>query len=710
MRPTRPRGSRTRAGLWFICVALVLLVFGVTALDIAAQREATINDQRRGLEQLGRVLAEDMSRYTHVVDVVLRDVQAHITELNVATPYQFHNELSGLSTYTFLGAQAHELPAASALSLADSSGQIVNLSRRWPTPAFNVSDRDYFRYLSTHDDPTPYLTEVRRGRVSGTPMIFLVRRIDGPRGQFLGIVIGLLDVAYLTDRYQAILSRAGESITLLQKDGAILARYPGLDSVIGQHMPAESPWYSVIAAGGGSYVSPGYLAHRNSIVAVTPVSEYGLVVDVVVTTKVALAAWHRQAIITAVAAAAIAMGLVVLFAVIARQFRRLQRAAEDLRASERRTRDYARTASEWFWEQDAALRFIWISQESPIQDPFDQSYIGQTRWELNGSVPTEPHWAAHRADLEARRPFRDFVYQRVGNDGRLHHVSISGTPVLDDEGDFLGYRGTGRDITAMVAAAAELRRARDLAEAGSRVKSEFLASMTHELRTPLNAIIGFAELIRDQPFGPVGGQYVDYAKEIHASGHHLLAVINDVLDMSKIEAGRYDLNDVALDLGDKVANCFAVLGPRAEEGEVRLLRTATLDGAVVRADLRAVRQVLLNVLSNAVKFTPAGGSVTVSAEIAGTGDLALMVTDTGIGIDKAAMRHLFEPFQQADSSITRRFGGTGLGLSISRRLMALHGGTLELDSAPGKGTTVRIVFPRARVGTVPSAGAARAAR
>lgn len=684
-------------------------MIGVAVLDIRVQRQAAINDQRRALEQLGRVLAEDMSRYAGVVDVILHNVQAHIADMNITIPDQFHDRLSDASTYAFLRAQANELPAWSALSLVDSNGHIVNLSRAWPTPEVNVSDRDYFRYLSTHDDTTSYLTEIPRGRVSDMPMIFIVRRIDGPHGAFLGLVTGLLDVRYLTDRYQAVLSRAGESITLLKQNGEILARYPGLESAIGQSMPANSPWFAAVAAGGGTYLSPGYVVPHPVIVAAQPVPDYGMVVDVVVTTDVALAAWRHQAIVIAVAVAAVAIVTIVLFAVIARQFRSLQRAADDLRASERRTRDYARTASEWFWEQDADLRFTWISQESPIQDPFDASYIGQTRWELIGAVPTEPHWAAHRADLDARRPFRDFVYQRIGNDGHLHHVAISGTPVFDESGTFRGYRGTGRDITAVVEAAAELRRARDLAEAGSRVKSEFLASITHELRTPLNAIIGFSELIRDQPFGPVGAQYAEYAREIHASGHQLLTMINDVLDMSKIEAGRYELNDDAIDLSDKVADCCAALAPQADQGQVRLRQEPTLDGIMVRADRRALRQVLLNVLSNAVKFTPAGGNVTVSAETTGGGDLVLVVTDTGIGIDKSALRHLFEPFRQVDGSITRRFGGTGLGLSLSRRLMALHGGALELESAPGKGTTVRIVFPRERVMVMPSIGAVRAA-
>jgi signal transduction histidine kinase len=388
----------------------------------------------------------------------------------------------------------------------------------------------------------------------------------------------------------------------------------------------------------------------------------------------------------------------------------LQRAAEALRMSERKTRDYAETASEWFWEQDADLRFTWISQESPIVRPGDPSYIGQTRWERALADVDEAAWAGHKADLDARRPFRNFVYTHIGKDDRLHHVSISGTPVFDDAGGFTGYRGTGRDITATVEAADELRRARDQAETASRVKSEFLASMTHELRTPLNAIIGFSELIRDQPFGQVGAQYVDYARDIHASGHNLLAMINDVLDMSKIEAGRFDINEDAIDLGQKVRTCFAMLLPRAEEAQLRLLHDASLDGVTVYADRQAVRQVLLNVLSNAVKFTPPGGTVSVAAEIAQCGDLVLRVVDTGIGIDPAAQRRLFEPFQQADSSISRRFGGTGLGLSISRRLMVMHGGTLELDSAPGKGTTARICFPSTRVLGLPKPSVAPVAR
>jgi signal transduction histidine kinase len=313
-----------------------------------------------------------------------------------------------------------------------------------------------------------------------------------------------------------------------------------------------------------------------------------------------------------------------------------------------------------------------------------------------GAGPTSAFWAAHIADLNARRPFRNLRFQRSDGTDGMRHVCINGNPVFDTAGAFIGYRGTGRDVSAEVDAARELQLAKERAEAASRTKSEFLANMSHELRTPLNAIIGFSELIHDQPFGKIGMNYVAYATDINAAGHHLLDVINDVLDLSKIEAGRYELAEDMLDLALVVRACVSMLMPRAAEGAVRIDNASAGVHVALHGDRRAIKQIVLNLLSNAVKFTPRGGVVSLDIERTDDG-VALVVADNGIGIEADALRSLCEPFRQADASIGRKFGGSGLGLAISRRLLCLHGGTLSIESTPGLGTTVRATFPAERI-------------
>jgi len=261
-----------------------------------------------------------------------------------------------------------------------------------------------------------------------------------------------------------------------------------------------------------------------------------------------------------------------------------------------------------------------------------------------------------------------------------------------------------RDITERVETAERLAAAKELAEAANQAKSAFLATMSHELRTPLNAIIGFSDIMLHELFGPMGSpRYLEYARHVQSSGRHLLDLINDVLDMSKLEAGRFTLDEAWVDVADTLESCRALAAVPADHGGVSLTVVCPADLPMLFADERALRQVLLNLLSNAVKFTPRGGRVEARAEIRedgllGPGGFLISVRDTGIGIAPEALARIAEPFQQADASIARRFGGTGLGLSISRDLIGLHGGNLCIDSEPGRGTTVTILFPTARIG------------
>jgi Amt family ammonium transporter len=255
------------------------------------------------------------------------------------------------------------------------------------------------------------------------------------------------------------------------------------------------------------------------------------------------------------------------------------------------------------------------------------------------------------------------------------------------------------EMTAREQTAEELRTARDHAELANAAKSEFLANMSHELRTPLNAIIGFSEIINQETFGPVNNpQYKEYVGDIHDSGTHLLSIINDILDLSKIEADSYELHEDRLSLDDVMMACSRMIRTRAESGRLKLSVEIEPDLPLLLADERALKQMVINLVSNAVKFTPEGGSVSLRARMEPDGRLALEVADTGIGIDRKDIAKAFEPFSQlsADATVFKA-DGTGLGLPLTAALARSHQATLVVDSAPGKGTAITIRFPNARV-------------
>jgi signal transduction histidine kinase len=260
-------------------------------------------------------------------------------------------------------------------------------------------------------------------------------------------------------------------------------------------------------------------------------------------------------------------------------------------------------------------------------------------------------------------------------------------------------RATDAAHAGMQAMTADLEQARRLAEDASRTKSNFLATMSHELRTPLNAILGFTDIMRQGLFGAIGNpRYADYLDGIQKSGQHLLALINDVLDMSRIEAGRLELNEREINVALAVDQALALVGVTADGKGVTLESRLPAILPKLLADERIFRQILLNLLSNAIKFTPEGGSVEVTAAVLSDHQLAIRVRDTGIGMSDHQLKQAFEPFSHGGDSLrARETGGSGLGLPITRRLIELHGGEIRLASRKSAGTTATLIFPAARV-------------
>ena len=285
------------------------------------------------------------------------------------------------------------------------------------------------------------------------------------------------------------------------------------------------------------------------------------------------------------------------------------------------------------------------------------------------------------------------TYRARHGDGHFVWIEATSRAIYDEFGKLQNIIGVSRDITERKRREFETAAARDRAEAANLAKSTFLANMSHELRTPLNAIIGFADVMQQKMFGPLGVvRYEEYVRLIHDSGQLLLDLISDILDMAKIEAGKLELNVEEVDLGAVIQDSMRLLRERAQQQGVAL--TAELPAAAIslEADRRAIRQILLNLLSNAVKFTLPGGTVTVRA-LSDRGSVTLQVLDDGVGIPAGDLPRLGQPFEQASTDPTLSKGGTGLGLALVYALAKKHGGKVRIDSEEGVGTTVSVELP-----------------
>ncbi|WES30065.1 PAS domain S-box protein [Varunaivibrio sulfuroxidans] len=371
-----------------------------------------------------------------------------------------------------------------------------------------------------------------------------------------------------------------------------------------------------------------------------------------------------------------------------------------LKMAENRVRDFAFISSDLFWETGPDHRYTYVSNELiDVTDFSPNNLLGRTRWEVALQEPGgERMWENHRKILNAHKPFREFTHAYMRKDGKKEYIRVNGMPAFDNSGAFLGYRGTATVVTGQVRAQRALVTACETAETANRAKSEFLANMSHELRTPLNAIIGFSTMLREEIIGPISNdKQKEYLSDILGSGEHLLEIINDILDVSAIEVDELKLEEEEIDIADTFDTVARMVELRARQNGVTIEKPKHFDAARLLGDRRRVQQILINLMTNAIKFTPEGGQIEMRVALEEDGALALSVRDTGIGMDSEGVKMALSKFGQVDSGLDRKNEGAGLGLPLVKGLVELHGGTMDIESSPNVGTTIRAHFPQQRV-------------
>jgi signal transduction histidine kinase/CheY-like chemotaxis protein/HPt (histidine-containing phosphotransfer) domain-containing protein len=740
-----PRHKRGLAPLGGLLIAVVL---AMAALAIWASREHAISLVQQSNGNLGVLLAEQTARTLQAVDLVLQATAEEVREAGVESPAAFRTKLNNEHLHDVLVDEMKNLPQAMALALIDADGKTVVTSSSLPSVRADVSDRDYVRTLRAHPETAIYVGAAERSAAGGDWSIVLARRVSGPSGELLGFVVAPLAVRYFEQFYQAIALTDGSAVAILRRDGTWLLRYPHDEDVIDKVVPADSAWYQRVASGGGSFLSQGSGFGPPSDISVRPLTDYPLVVDVSVTHDVALAAWQHDAISIMLGALATVLAILLLFHVLARQFQRLAASERSLaqknadleqtqqrlqmQATElRRTADALTQSEQLIAEKSAVLettlefmgqgimmvtanRTVAVCNQRTIEmlglppemrtpgTPFAQIVAYQWRTDEFKHTPADIQDFI-RAGGILDQPH---VYERRRPDGRM--IEVRSMP-LPDGGIVRTYtdvseRKLAEDRAAQAREQAE--QARILAEEASRAKTDFLARMSHEIRTPMNGIIGMNAILLGSQLGK---EQRECAVAVRESAEALLSVINDILDISKLEAGRLELEAVDFDLVDLIEGAVGLFAPRAREKRIAL--STFIDPAArvgFRGDPTRLRQVVLNLVGNAIKFTDAGGvtvevtqsPVTPSPTGSPTGEAAgrvrVEVTDSGPGIPDSVRARLFEPFGQADNSISRRFGGTGLGLAICHQLVELMGGTIGMTSALGRGSRFFFEVPLAR--------------
>lgn len=368
-----------------------------------------------------------------------------------------------------------------------------------------------------------------------------------------------------------------------------------------------------------------------------------------------------------------------------------------LRESEERFRDFSQNAADWFWEINADLEFTYLTGKVvEILGVEPEDILGKDWLSIQINAPDleSPEWIEQLLSVRRHEAFSKFEIIWLRPDGDLRNIILSAIPRLNADGEFLGYRGVGRDITARKKAERERQAALEAAEKANFAKSEFLASMSHELRTPLNAVLGFSQFLQFDGENPLSEAQSSHVENIIKGGRHLVELVNEILDLAKIEADHLDLSIGVVDANMVVADCVNLASVGFVEKNVKIIdQFSGGSGVELRTDQMRLKQILINLLSNALKYNRDGGLVTIQAQETFDGFLRLSILDTGIGISQEAHSLVFQIFHRFGTDSTIAQEGTGIGLAVSKMLIEKMGGRIGFESEEGVGSRFWIEIP-----------------
>jgi PAS domain S-box-containing protein len=669
-------------GRWVSVLAATVIVgvIALLALVSANERRAVLADAERDTANLAHTVEYHTAQLFGSIDQLLQDGgeevaagRSHRLERVIET------RLDGM-------------PPVTTVLLVDFDGLVRRDNGPVPTPV-DVSAYEFFQ--AHRNDP-------RLGLLIGAPVAFgpsgklvlpVSRRIPSTIG-FAGVLVALLDLNLLQQFYGAWDIGTSGAVSLLLRDGRLLARRPAGATVVGRSY-ALGPVFSkhLPYAPAGTFIAKGAIDQQERVLSYRAFGELPLVVVASTSTEELLRLWRQHRASYIAAGAIVTTTIAALAVLLLRQLRRRELDRARLEEAERDYRSLFNNAV------DGQLRIAPDGRTLRANPAFLRLAGYATEAELVAAEEPASRWHVDPrerdhllARLEREGEVKDFVCQVRRRDGTRMWVSQSARAVRDAAGRLLFYEASARDISALKEAEAQLIAAKEQAEAASHAKSEFLANMSHELRTPLNAIIGFSELMEGGFFGPLPKRYAEYAHDISSSARHLLEVINDILDLAKVEAGQLGLRPGSVATDVLVKGCARLVADRAGSCGITLAVGECAGVAPIWGDATRLRQIVLNLLSNAVKFTPKGGRVAIDAREE-AGEVVLAIRDSGVGMSAGEIEVALQPFSQIESAFTRRQDGTGLGLPLTKALTERHGGRLTIASTPGRGTVVEVRLP-----------------